>query len=183
MQRNAEVSKANFLRYLQLTRLAKPTHDRRLYRSITSKNVRRIVEFGLRDGQRAANMISLALRNVSDKPLRYTGIDLFESRPGDNSFSLKDAHQLLHSHGHKVRFVPGEPAAALARCVNELRGTDLIVVSSQISSTELEAAWHFLPRMLHKDSQVWIEESEGSFRVLTPVDLRQSVQKGARKAA
>ena len=129
--------------------------------------------------ERALNLISLALRVPTDKPIRFTGIDLFEARPNDASFSLKHAHQLLQGQGYEVRLVPGDPAAALARCANDLRGTDLIVVSADAASQVMTVA-HFLNRMLHKDSQIWVEQA-GDFRVLRPADLR-SLPPGRRAA-
>ena len=129
-------------------------------------------------------MIALAQRSAGDQPVRYAGIDQFEARPGDASFPLKHAHSLLHSQAYEVRLVPGEVASALKRCANELRGTDLVVISAEISSAALEAAWHLLPRMLHKDSQVWMERGGKRFDVLGPADLRQQTMgKKARRAA
>ena len=172
MQRNAVVSRSSFFGYLRLTRFSKPAHLRPLYREIVQTGARRIVELGLGNGARAQHMIALAQRSGSDKPLRYTGIDLFESRANGNSFSLKKAHSLLHSTDYEVRLVPGDPATALARCANELRGTDIVVISSDITESEVQAAWHLLPRMLHKDSKVWIERGSARFDVLGPAELR-----------
>ena len=175
------MSGTNFFGYLRLTRFSKPAHVRPLYRAIVQSNARRIVELGLGNGTRAQHLVTLAQRSESDKPLRYTGIDLFESRANDASFSLKRAHSLLHSTDYEVRLVPGEAAAALSRCANELRGTDIVVISSEVSEAELDAAWHLLPRMLHKDSQVWIERQAARFDVLGPAELRARQTK--RRAA
>jgi predicted O-methyltransferase YrrM len=184
MQRNADVPKATFIRHFHLTRLSRPSHVQRLYRAIATTQARRIVEIGVGDGRQALNMIALALRSPSEKPLRYTGIDLFEARPDDSSFSLKQAHQMLHSRDYEVRLVPGDVATALTRCANELRGTDMIVVSSKIDARALDAAWHLLPRMLHKDSQVWIERDGRRYDVIGPAELRQrSMSQATRRAA
>ncbi len=139
----------------------------------------RLVEIGLGHGERALNLISLALRLQTDKPIRFTGIDLFEARADDRSFSLKHAHQLFHGQGYEVRLVPGDPASALARCANDLRGTDLIVVSADVAAQVMAVA-HFLNRMLHKDSQIWLEHAN-DYRVLGPADLR-SLPPGRRAA-
>lgn len=181
MQGTADVTKLSFLRKFSLLRFSKPSHDRRLYRTICDQNCRRVVEIGLRDGQRAANMISLLLATESEKPLRYTGIDLFEARPDDRSFTLKQAHRMLSGDGYEMRLVPGEVGQALARCANELRGTDLIVVSSSVDEEALAAAWHFLPRMLHKDSLVWVEREGQRFDVMKPADVRNAVPTASRK--
>lgn len=173
------MSKASFIQYLLLTRFTGAKRNRQLYRQVCQMRATRIVEIGLGHGERALNLISLAQRFPTDKPIRFTGIDLFEARPHDPSFSLKRAHQLLHGEGYEVRLVPGDPASALARCANDLRGTDLIVVSEG-SSAEVMAVAHFLNRMLHKDSQIWLEQ-QGKFKVLGPADLR-SLGPGRRAA-
>ena len=49
-QRNADVSKASFFKYLQLTRFAGPARDRRLYRQVCTMQATRIVEIGLGNG-------------------------------------------------------------------------------------------------------------------------------------
>ncbi len=172
------MSKASFFRYLKLTRCSQPAHLRELYRAIVQRGARRIVEIGVGDGSRAQAMMSLSLRAEADKPAKYTGIDLFEARDSENPLSLKQAHTLLRNDNFEVRLVPGDTAAALKRSANELRGTDMIVVSADVDPQSLDAVRHLLPRMLHKDSQVWIE-LEKSFKVLGPADLRGPLQRAA----
>jgi hypothetical protein len=177
-QRIAEVAAASWTRSLYLQLVSKPAHDRKLYRYVVRMRARRIVEIGIGDGQRAVRLISLGQRFHEPGEVRYTGIDLFEARPASNSpLTLKEAHRLLQRTGAEVRLIPGEPAAALARSANELRGTDLVIVSADQRADGLMAAWHFLPRMLHKDSQVWLERrvgdgTSGTYEVLSAAETR-----------
>ena len=117
--------------------------------------------------------VALMLKRRSPDEVRYTGIDLFEGRPADQAgLALKDAHRLLGGLCEGVRLVPGDPGAALRRCANELRGTDLVLISHDQDIESLRASWHFLPRMLHNQSQVWLEQPNGEFEVLAPADVQ-----------
>ncbi len=153
--------------------LTEPTVERPLLKTIRSEGFRRFVEIGVADGDRAESMIRAALAKHDPTSVKYTGIDLFEARPGDDpKFSIKQIHRRLVATDVTVRLVPGDAAAALPRCANDLRGTDLLVVRGDQDPQSLERAWHFLPRMLHQASQVWIESSEtGEFQILTPRDI------------
>lgn len=170
-----------FIRALFAAR-SKPTPARPLHRYIAKHSVRRLVEIGIGDGQRARNAIELMLKRCSSDEVRYTGIDLFEDRPAEHAgLALKDAHQLLGRLCEGVRLVPGNPGAALRRCANELRGTDLVLISHDQDLESLRASWHFLPRMLHNQSQVWLEQPNGEFEFLHPADVQARVV--SRRAA
>lgn len=181
------MSQASITRYLYLSRLSKPIHHRALYRTIRSQRFVRVVEIGVNDGERAKSIISVALMACGEADIRYTGIDLFEaSEARDAGMSLKEAHRMLHDLSTQVRLVPGDSAAALSRCANELRGTDLVVISANYLDS-IRSAWHFLPRMLHKDSQVWLESPAAGgrlrYEVLSPADVRTRYQNRGKKAA
>ncbi len=181
------MSQASITRYLYLSRFSKPVHHRALYRAIRAQRFVRIVEIGVNDGQRAKSIISVALLVRGQEDIRYTGIDLFEARePRDSGMTLKDAHRTLHDVSTQVRLVPGDSAAALARCANELRGTDLVVIANNYRDS-IRSAWHFLPRMLHKDSQVWLESPDDRgrlrYEILSPADVRMRYQGRGKQAA
>ncbi len=161
---------------------AKPTSAAPLFRHIKQANIRRIVEMGMGDGVRAQHMLELMLKQRPPEEVRYTGIDLFEARPdGSQQLALKSAHGMLSTICDGVRLVPGNPGAALRRCANELRGTDLVLVAYDQDQASLLASWHFLPRMLHNESQVWLEQEDGTFEILSPADVRARV--APRRAA
>jgi hypothetical protein len=96
--------------------------------------------------------------------IRYTGIDLFETRePGDESgLTLKRAFQLLRTTGARIRLIPGDPFTALSRAANLLGATDLLVVSADHDPDSLARAWYFVPRMLDAHSRVFLAEAMGA---------------------
>jgi hypothetical protein len=140
-----------------LSRFAKPTGDRGLDRVVRSGTARRIVEIGIGDGQRAKQILQLAVKLSAGKPVSYTGIDLFELRSGGALVGLKQAFKLLRPTGAQIQLVPGDPLSALARVANSLQHTDLLIVSDDVDGGAMQKAWFYIPRMLHGGSQVFIE--------------------------
>ncbi len=145
---------------------SRPASQRCVYRAIRRGRVVNIVELGIGDGTRAVRMIELAMSRLGSDGLsvRYTGIDEFESRGPERGegLTLKEAHQRLRATGAAIQLVPGDPQAALARAANSLMGTDLLVVSTDVEAESLRGAWRFVPRMLHRGSLVYLEESDPS---------------------
>jgi hypothetical protein len=147
----------------------------------------RIVQIGIGDGRLTESLLEMVQRNSNASRARYAGIDPFEGRvqpaPG---LTLKDAHRRFRNDGLDVRLLPGEPAGVLARCANELRGTDLVIVSRD-QQEGMAQAWHLVVRFLHKDSQVWVEEdhndSPARFRILDPAQVRALVPTRRGRAA
>ena len=166
----------------------KPAADRVLFRLLYKRRVTTIVEFGLGTGQRAERMIRLAMK-LGGGPVRYTGIDLFEARPAfAPGLTYKCAHRMLTATGAQVKLVPGDPLSALGRVANELRGTDLLVVSADQDETALSRAWFFVPRMLHSDSRICLEEPQAAnkgtrFRVIQPEDVELLAAESSSRSA
>jgi hypothetical protein len=143
---------------------------------------RNIVEMGIGDARRAERMIRLAQGWSHDKPVRYTAIDLFETRRDElaPTLTLKNAFRKLKATGARVRVVPGDPLPALARVANSLTGTDLVLISADQDEASLEAAWFYVPRMLHSGSQVLFEEVEDSisrWRILSHAQVRKLAER------
>ena len=166
---------ARLLKYLWLAYLSKPRHDRQIYRLIRRSKVRSIVEVGIGDGLRAERMIGLA-RRCSEQPVRYTAIDLFEAREdAEAGLTLKEAYRQLKSTGARVQVVPGDPLSALSRVANSLTNTDLLLISGEQDEASLAAAWFYVPRMLHQNSHVLIEEpgaTEYSWRLVDRLEIQ-----------
>ena len=99
----------SMLKYCQLRFLSKPVCDRAIYRAIRKFRVRSIVEIGLENGLRAANMIRVAQKFAGNRTVRYTGIDLFEERSTGSLLSLINVHKELNKLKAKTQLVPGEP--------------------------------------------------------------------------
>ena len=180
-----------FGRLIQRTWLhyfSKPAADRALYRALSGKAIRSVVEIGLADLPRTRRLWdALAWRN-ENLPLRYTGIDPFESRPKDQTaLPLKQAFAELRRDQVQVKLVPGDPQAALYRTANSLTGTDLLLISRNLDASALARAWQWMPRMLHAGTIIFQEviDAQGgrAWQRLSIVEIQQraSAAKGAGK--
>lgn len=169
--------------------LAKPVADRVVYKTIKKQQVKSIVEIGLGDGTRCEKMIRAA-QTFSEGEIRYTGIDLFESREDDQaSVSLLEMHKRLNKTGAKVKLIPGDAEFSTARVANSLANTDLILLTMNEELESLERFWFFLPRMVHNKSLLLVQSGQNvgeRFRVLRARDWEQwtsSKKSSASKAA
>jgi hypothetical protein len=54
--------------------------------------------------------------------------------------------------------MPGDPYTALAGIANTLSKIDLVVISASVDQAALARAWFYVPRILHAESQVFLEE-------------------------
>ena len=149
----------NRLRSICRSCFTKPTAASPIFDAIRDHHVRKIVELGIGDGQRALQMIAIARKASPESEIRYVGLDLFEGRTekSEPALSLKAAHQLLHGSGAKTQLVPGDPAAGLTRIANATGQIDLLLVPSALDSPEFARMWFFVPRMLHDGSLVFVE--------------------------
>ena len=180
----------NRLKSIHLSRFSKPPADRPIYRAIARQQVRTIVELGVGTGTRSRRMIEQAQRCGSAGEVCYTGIDLFETRGDDVSIGLPliEAHRMLKATGASVQLVPGDPFSALARVANSLGGTDLVVISADQDRNSLQRAWFYLPRILHQQSVVFIEEpgkddAQYALRRMTQDEIERLASPNARRRA
>ena len=180
---------ANWFRYAYLAYLSQPKSVRQLYRLVKRHEIRRIVEVGLGDLARSRSLIEVAQRYVGDEKVMHSGLDWFDARPEPMTpLSLKDAYRALHATSASVRLVPGAPAASLAAVANSHQNTDLILISAAVSSEELQAAWFYVPRMLHQQSMILREHSpsagEPAFEWLSLSQIAEwAGSAGGRRAA
>ena len=95
--------------------------------------------------------------------MRYSAVDLFEARPagGQAPLALKSAHRLLAPLPARLRLIPGDPHAGLARMANSLTNTDLVVIDADVDAQSLSQAWFYVPRMLHSRSVVLRQSAAG----------------------
>lgn len=149
---------ANWLRYVYRAHFARPKGNRQLHRLVKRDDVCRIVEIGISDLPRAVALIETAQRFAGDKKVWYTGIDAFEGRPqGLAPLSLKETYRILRATDANVRLVPGAPAPSLAAAANAHQNTDLILIGPDVSETDLNGAWFYVPRMLNEKSTILTE--------------------------
>lgn len=154
---------ANWFRYFYLARMSHPKSVRELYRLAKRQKFCRIVEVGVSDVRRSVSLIEVAQRYAADTKVSFTGIDWFEVRAQElPALSLKDAYRVLRATEANVRLVPGMPGRSLAAAANAHQNTDLILISSIVPDSELQAAWFYVPRMLHAGSVVMRERRDAS---------------------
>ena len=100
------MSKLSKLSSLYYCWLAKPAGDRVVYRTIKKLQPSSIVEFDLGTGDRCQYLIKMA-KSVSDAPIRYTGIDLFDGRDDSvSTLKLLQVHQALSKVDAKTKTHP-----------------------------------------------------------------------------
>lgn len=165
--------------------------DRPLLSALANKAIRSVVEIGIADTARTRKVWEALAFRRENLPLRYTGIDPFESRPqGHPPLSLKQAYSELRRDGVQVKLVPGDPATALHRTANSLTGTDLLIISATIDAGNLARAWTWMPRMLHAGTIIFQEVRDaagaGQWQRLSIVEIQHRARpagKSARKAA
>jgi hypothetical protein len=149
----------------------------------------RIIDVGISDLTRSVNLIEIAQRYAGGKPVQYTALDWFEARPPLAArLSLKEAYRVLRPTEVTLRLVPGSPAESLAAVSNAHQNTDLILISTTVSDDDLQAAWFFVPRMLHHQTIVLRERQsstvEPSFEWFTHSQLAEwAGRSGGRRAA
>lgn len=183
------MSAIKFFKHLHLAYLSQPAGERTIYQTVRKLRPTRIVELGVGTGERTERMLRLAVEMV-DCNLQYTGVDLFEGRSDKESgMSLKDAHRRFSTARVKTRLAPGDVLSVVTRMANALTDTDLLLVSADHESQLMEAAWYYVPRMLHENSIVLrgTKESEaGGYKCvpLAEVDrLAAAAYRPARAAA
>lgn len=191
-QRNATLSAIALLKHCYFAYFSKPADERVLFRVVRRRMVGSIVEIGVGDGRRAERLIRAVAANNPPAGVRYAGIDLFEARPeGKPRISLKSAHRRLAPLADKLRLIPGDPYAALARMANSLTNTDLLIIGGDQDAESLARAWFYVPRMLHSDSQVLVQTTAASgeptgYQAVSHVEierLAKSSQPARRRAA
>jgi uncharacterized protein YbaR (Trm112 family) len=167
------------LQYLHLSLLAKPACNRKLLQLVKKEQCQSFLEIGLGDGTRCKNMLRIA-NKFSDRPIRYTGVDLFDARPAGEPLKLIDMHKTLKAFDAKTQLVPGAAGHAIQRIANSHLRTDLIVISGETDLKEIESVISFFPRMLHANSCVLIQpSSDKPFRVLNRLDIERWTTKVA----
>jgi len=160
------------LGYHHLTLLSKPAADRTVYQLIKKNKFQSFLEIGMGTGQRCQQILRVADK-FSNKPVRYTGIDLFDARP-EGTFKLIEMHKKLKAFEAKTQLVPGSVGPSIERIANSHLRTDLILISPGTQKSELDSVVSFFPRMLHANSLVLLQTQEGQkMKQLTRLDVER----------
>ena len=164
------------LGYFQLTLLSKPAADRTIYQLIKKNKFQSFLEIGMGTGDRCQQMLRVAGK-FSNKPTRYTGIDLFDARP-EGTFKLIEMHKKLKAFNAKTQLVPGTVGPSIERIANSHLRTDMIIISPGTQKSELDSVMSFFPRMLHANSLVLIQPRAGAkMKQLTRLDVERWAKK------
>ena len=180
---------ANWFRYAYLAHFSRPKSVRQLFRLVKRHRVRNMVEVGISDVTRAASLVEASQRFAGNEKVKLTGLDWFDARPQNQTpLSLKEAYRVLHATGANVRLVPGAPGTSLTAVANAHQNTDLILISSAVTQDDLQAAWFYMPRMLHQRSLILREHLDAagqpSFEWLTLTQVAEwAGRAGGRRAA
>jgi hypothetical protein len=179
------LSAGALIRSTWLLYLSQPASDRALYKAVKGRTIRSVIELGVGDGSRTTTLFEVLGWNGENLPLRYTGIDLFEARAaGSKGLTLKQAFATIRAEGVKVQLVPGTPHDALARCANQLAGTDLLLIAADQQASDLERAWKFIPRTIHKETLILREQSAGAgktvFQPLTFLEVERLARESSK---
>jgi predicted O-methyltransferase YrrM len=156
---SAKLPTTKNLRAFYLSHLSTPHADRLVYKAIQRRKSQRILEIGIGIGQRSVRMIETATLHTPADGVSFIGIDLFEARSAADGpgVPLKMVHRLLKRTGAAVQLIPGDAGEALARSANALGTVDLIVISARLDPQSLRRAWYYVPRLLHRGTQVFME--------------------------
>ena len=180
------MSVGSLVRSAYLLYFSQPAADRPLWKAIKGRPIRSIVELGVGLGGRTQRLLEVASWRRDCLPLAYCGIDLFDARPSDQAqLPLKQAFHELRATGATIRLVPGDPAAALSRTANALTGTDLLLIAATQSVETLGEAWRFVPRMIHAQSLIFMQDAgiaagRDTWRQLSPQEVEKLAAQAGR---
>lgn len=150
------MSRQSWWQKIYWTRFAKPVEERALARFLVNHPIQSVLEIGIGEGARLARMAKLVNLVDPSQPLRYIGVDEFESAQGRAFLTLKQAHQLATQVGFKASLIPGTPQAALPRVAHKFGPSDLVLVSSGIDPDQPMSGpiGSWLDRLAHSRSTV-----------------------------
>ena len=184
------MSLRQLLRSSYLFYFSQPAGERSLLKAIHRQPIKSVVEIGVGTGARTRRLLEVVGWSAGESALKYTGIDLFEGRPaGTPGMTLKEAFHSLKTANIKMQFVPGDPYQALARTANMLTGTDLMVISAGLDEASLAKAWMYVPRMLHPQTLVFIQEKSDAggkpvetYKRLTQLEVEKLATAASKKS-
>ena len=166
---------AGWLRSAYLTRLSHPAQDRRIYQTLFQRRVHSLLEIGMGNGLRTGRMLEAALHAGARRIALHRHRPVRGAEKGQVGLTVKQAHQLLAGWGVNTRLIPGDPYTALSQTANTLGPVDLVVISAGQDPDSLGKAWFYLPRLLYRESQVFLEEQNAAgtwqFRLLPPDEV------------
>ena len=119
------------LKLFYLFHFSKPAWNRAVYQAVSRRRIRRIIELGIGNADRAVHLIEVAAQHSPPEQLVYTGVDRFEGRSAEDGpgTTLKEAYRKLRATGARISLLPGDPTAAFSAAVNNLGTADLVLAT------------------------------------------------------
>lgn len=178
------MKRLSFFGNLKLTMFTKPVENRMVYKLIKKNQFQSFVEVGLGNDARFEKMIQVAHSFSNSENLRYTGVDLFDSRVApDSPLKLIEMHKRMKALPAKTQLVPGELDSAIQRIANSHLRTDLILISAGFEQFQFDAAITFLPRMMHSSSRLLIQKTrDAAFDELSRLDVERLADRQSKQA-
>ncbi len=156
---------------------AKPAANRALFRRLMEKPIGSVLEIGIGNAERLKQVLTLHTLRPEEKQLRYAAVDLFESGPrGGGHLKLKDVHKMLAEQNVKAVLIPGDATNSLARVVQSVMPSDLVIVNEgwDTGSAVDAALKNWLPRLVHEQSAVFVRADVTQPLVMIQVATAQS---------
>jgi hypothetical protein len=144
---------------------AKPAENRKLFQRLLAGPIDSVLEIGVGNGQRMKQILTLHSPRSGTKQLRYAAVDLFESGPRSaGHLKLKDVHKLLAERSAKAVLIPGDATNALARLVQTVMPSDLVIIDEGWGDGSAVDAGlrQWMPRLVHESSTVFARSSANS---------------------
>ncbi|MBX3421017.1 MAG: hypothetical protein KF752_05620 [Pirellulaceae bacterium] len=168
------MSRQSWWQRIYWSRWAKPVEERVLFRFLIQHTVGSVLEIGVGNGARMARLARLVNPVSPQEPLRYIGVDEFESSAADRPhLTLKQAHQRATALGFKASLIPGTLQMAIPRVAHKFGPSDLILIDGGIDlqhpATGPIGGW--LNRLAHSQSTVIASQHSGGPLVI--VDSRK----------
>ncbi|MEM6779434.1 MAG: hypothetical protein AAF670_17400 [Planctomycetota bacterium] len=123
--------------------------DNRLLKQLVKLGTRRVLDIGIDNGARAANLIDGLSHQHND--LIYAVIDEFELSGG--STTLKDFHSKMKGRAVRPIIVPAAPAAGVIRVAHRLGTVDVILIG-EMNPSHIGALAGALNKVMHAQTVI-----------------------------
>ncbi len=167
------MSRQSWWQKIYWTRFSKPVEERVLANFLVNHSIQSVLEVGVGDGSRLRRIAKLVNATNTSEPVRYIGVDEFESAKDPSHLTLKQAHQLATQLGFKASLIPGTPQAALPRVAHKFGPSDLVIVNGgiELHQPAMGTIGSWLDRLAHNRSTVIASGNSGG--ALVAVDARK----------
>jgi len=145
-------------------------HYRPLFRTLSEKQCRNIMEIGVFDGASAVAMIKEAAKKVPEEEIRFYGFDLFEEmtpqlRDEEWSFqtnkvpTIEEVRQRLESATRaRITLFKGNSRKTLPQYIDSLPKMDLIYIDGGHTIETTRSDWQYSSKLMKDDTVVYFDD-------------------------